>query len=159
MIDVSNFANTEAGAMETKFVAVDAGEYVAMIPQGAVPEAPKKTQVDGEDRYVLDINWEISKDDPKYEAQKKKTGMSNVRVRQSIFLDLVERGGKTVLANGPGQNIQLGRLRAAVGQNDPAKKWSPQHLEGVVARIKVENRIYECDTYAQVAKKDGVTKL
>jgi hypothetical protein len=154
-IDPAQILNAEVGVMDTKFIPIDDGEYVAMIPQGGVAE-PRAIKVDGEDRYVVDVNWEISSDDPRFAEQAKKTGMKVPRVRQSLFLDINSKG---TLANGPGQNVQLGRLRAAVGQNDPTKKWAFKHLEGVAARIKVEHRLHEGDTFAQVAKKDGVTKL
>ena len=86
--------------------------------------------------------------------------MLNPRVKLSLFCDVnVDEAGNVVsLAYGPGKNVGLGRLREALGQNSPTKKWSWKHLEGVAAKIKVEQRITADGTFAQVAR-DGVVAL
>ena len=160
MIDPESFVNHETGAMQTTFVAVPPGEYVAMIPEGGVNK-PRKIMIDGEVRYVIDINWEVSQADPAYEKVKAATGMTNPSVRQGLFLDLKTdaEGNITGFEEGPGKNVQLGRLREALNQNDVKKKWSFKHLEGATARITVEHNLRGDDIFAQVTRKKGVTKL
>jgi len=128
--DPQNFLNSTAaeGAMETKFVTCPAGEYNASIVDvGARAIKDKNT---GEETPVVDVVWGVSD-----QAVMEATGMETVRVRQSLFIDMTPQGG---LATGPGKNIQLGRLREALKQNDPSKPWNFNMLKGAAARIKVE---------------------
>jgi hypothetical protein len=43
------------------------------------------------------------------------------------------------MERGTGKNIQLGRVRAALGQNDENKPWKFSMLVGAAAKIKVEH--------------------
>ena len=161
MFDPDKFLNQEHNAaFSTKFVPVPETEYVATVPQGGVHE-PREMTIDGEKRYVVDIDWEISKDDPGYVKAKEETGMNNPKVRQGLFLDVLTdaNGEVTGLADGPGKNVQLGRLRDALSMNDPRKRWSFRHFEGSTARIKVVHAMSKGETYANVAVKDGVAKV
>jgi hypothetical protein len=114
--------------METKFVTCPAGEYNASIIDVAARSIKNK---DGEESPIVDVVWGVSD-----AAITEATGMEMVRVRQSIFIDMTPQGG---LATGPGKNIQLGRLRESLKQNDPAKAWNFMQLKGAAARIKVEH--------------------
>lgn len=57
--------------------------------------------------------------------------------RLSFWLDLTDDGQ---LATGEGENVNLGRLRAAVGQNVAGQPWSPNMLSGqmFVAQLRTE---------------------
>lgn len=48
--------------------------------------------------------------------------------RAQIILDIDPTTG--LLDWGKGKNIDLGRLRSAVGQNNPGQQWAPSHLIG-----------------------------
>jgi hypothetical protein len=129
--DPQSFLNNTAieGAMETKFVTCPAGEYNAPIIDVAARSIKDKTT--GEESPIVDVIWGVS--DAAVQAA---TGMEVVKVRQSIFIDLTPQGG---LASGPGKNIQLGRLREALKQNDPSVSWNFNMLKNAVAKIKVEH--------------------
>lgn len=140
MFDEEQFlsAPTE-GEMSTSFIPVPEGEWPGRIEKVSV-RTPKEST-------ILDVYWAV--DD---ESVRETTGMENPTVRQSIFLDLTDDGN---LDAGKGKNIQLGRLREAVGQNGP-EPWAPSMLVGNVGKVRVEHRQYEGNTYADVK---GVTKL
>lgn len=138
MFDEEAFLSTTVeGEMSTEFVPVPEGEYNGVI------ESINLRSGTGEkgDWAVLDVNWTI--DDATVQEV---TGMENPKVRQSLFLDITDSGG---LDLGKGKNINLGRLREAVGQNG-AGAWSPSMLTGNVATIKVEHRQYDGRTFADV---------
>ena len=65
-----------------------------------------------------------------------------------MFLDMDENGD---LELGKGKNVDLGRLREALGQNTGGN-WSPSQLVGSSATIHVSNRLYEGKTYADVER-------
>ena len=132
-------SSTTTEASSTEYVPVPEGEYLAVVTKVAA-RATERAK-------ILDVTWEI--DD---EAVKAETGLEHPTVRQSVFLDVNEQGA---LETGKGKNVDLGRLREAVGQNTPGQPWSPTMLEGQVARVRVAHRMYEGRTYADVK---GVAK-
>lgn len=60
------------------------------------------------------------------------------KVKQGIMLDLLD-GGK--LDMGKGQNVGLGRLRAATGLNNPGEAFSFTQLPGQMVKIRVKHRM------------------
>lgn len=133
-------STTTEEANETQFQPIPEGEYNAVIMK-LDARTPKGNS-------ILDVTWEI--DD---EGVRASTGMDSPRVRQSIFLDINEQGG---LESGPNKNVQLGKLREALGQNNPGRPWAPSMMEGQVARISVKHRIVEDNVYSDVK---GVAKI
>lgn len=128
------FLNTETdSASSTTYIPVPEGEFNASIK--AI-----KPRVLTDGRAVLDVTWAV--DD---ETARQETGMAELIVRQTIWLDTTESGG---LDFGKGKNVGLGRLREAVGQNQAGKPWAPGMLLGQVAKVKVSHSI---------DKRDGVT--
>lgn len=116
-------------ANETKIIPCPVGEYNGMITK----IEPKSGTSDTKGLWAsLNVSVEVS--DPKITEV---TGFDKRTVRGSVFLDLNEAGK---LAAGPGKNVQLGRLRAAVGQNVAGAPWSPNMLVGQPVRINVTNR-------------------
>lgn len=137
-----SFLNTETtDSNDTQYTPVPEGEFPA-----CVKDIKARTTSSG--KAVLDVNWKI--DDAGVEAA---TGMKENTVRQSIFLDITENGG---LDNGKGKNVQLGKLRDALGQNASGKAWRPGMLVGGVARVKVSHRMDGDNIYTDVK---GVSKL
>lgn len=125
---------TTTDANETTYTPVPEGEWTAVIKE-IKPRAAKESA-------ILDVVWGV--DD---QAVIDATGMKNPIVRQTVFLDLTEQGG---LDKGKGKNVQLGKLREAVGQNQNGKPWQPGMLIGQVAKIKVGHRMYEGEPQAEV---------
>jgi len=144
MFDENSFMSTEtSGEMSTEFTPVPEGEYQGLAKKVGVRsgESDKGTWA------VLDVTWGFE-DASVVEA----TGMDSPSARQSVFLDLTEDGG---LALGKGKNIQLGKLREAIGQNNPGA-WAPSMIEGSVAICKVEHRLYNDQLYADVKHVSAV---
>lgn len=134
---------TEANA--EKFDPIPEGDsYHGVIEKAEVNQFRGKK--DPSKTYTsLNITWAI--DDP---ALAEKLGRQSLTCRQSVFLDLNDNGA---LATGANKNVGLGRLRKALGQNQPGKPWSPAMLEGAgPCLLKVEHVINGEDTYDQVTK-------
>ena len=125
----SFFNETVDGAFSTSPEPIPEGEYLAVIASGEKAVVVRNTK----SSVVLDIQWEIQ------DAELAESlGRSTVSVRQSIFLDTTSQG---TLDRGKGKNVSLGRLRAALGQNDASKPWSFGMLRGAgPAMIRVTQR-------------------
>lgn len=135
------FLNTEiTEANETTYTPVPEGEWTAVIKEIKPREAKGAA--------ILDVMWGV--DDPDVVES---TGMANPIIRQTVFLDFTPEGN---LAVGKGKNVQLGKLRDAVNQNQNGKPWSPGDLIGQVAKIRVAHRMYEGEPQADVK---GVTRI
>lgn len=146
--DVNAFQNAQFDeASSTTYTPVPEGEFNAVIDKQEIRTTSKGN-------VILDLTWKI--DDATVAAE---TGMDNPSVRQSIFLDVSESGS---LEFGKGKNVNLGRLREALGQNQSGQPWSFGHLLGQVAKVRVKHRIVRDDTsgedrtYTDIA---GVTKV
>lgn len=131
--DPNSFLNAQlTDANSTTFVPCPPGEYHAVTV-----EEPKfrenQGKADPSKSYLsMDILWEIS--DP---AVVEVTSRNPTRVRQSILIDRNDTGN---LDMGKGKNIALGRLREAVGLNEPGKPFSFRQLAGQTAKVTVINR-------------------
>ena len=140
LFDPEVFMNQSTEAeMDTHVIPVAENEYPAVIdsvtPRSGISEkGPWAT---------LDISWLVTDAE-----ESERTGREKLIIRQSLFLDVDEQG---LLAVGQGKNLQLGRLREAVGQNRPGN-WSPTMLVGQAATVLVSHRIYEGETYDEIKK-------
>lgn len=144
----ADFLNaTVEGSNDTVFIPCPAGEYVGMIEKVEARPWVKKDDptVSG---VALDIQWNI--DD---QNAKEVTGRDKVIVRQGIMLDMTDNGG---LDMGKGKNIGLGRLREAVGLNDPSQPFAMSMLQGRAAKVRVTHEIYKGQPQAKV---DGAIPL
>lgn len=120
VFDVDSFMTEEVTeALSTSLTPLDEGEYAAVVESVEV-----KTPGD---YVILEALWQIDEDDAEAAC-----GRRNVKIKQAIFLDIVD--GRMDTSNG--KNVGLGRLREALGQND-GSPWSPAMLEGQPALVKV----------------------
>lgn len=125
--DPDAFLNsTVSGANDTKITPVPEGEYAAIVDE-IMPRRSK----DG-NSTMIDVKWKIM--DSSLSAS---IGRDNISVRQTVFLDMTPNG---TLDMGKGKNVQLGKLREAVGLNDPMKPFSPSMLRGMTAKVRVTQR-------------------
>lgn len=139
MFDVESFLQTTVTqALSTEYLTIPDGEYPAVVKDLAARQHDKE----GRKSTILDITWSI--DDPTVKAAVKR---DNPTARQSVFLDLTPEGN---LDLGEGMNVQLGRLRKAVGQNDNGRPWSFGMLRGAAGRVKVETTKDGEKTYTNV---------
>lgn len=142
--DASAFLNSTVNdASSTTMTPVEEGEYVALakkvdVRQFTGTKDPSKTYTS------LDVSWAI--DDAR---QKEVTGMAEPQVRQSIMLDLTESGN---LDMGKGKNVGLGRLREAIGLNQPGRPFSFSMIEGRPAKVFVTHRTDGDNIYAEIKK-------
>ena len=144
MFDEDAFmSSTSEGEMSIDFIPVPVGEYPAVIKKIGT----RSGESDKGPWAMLDVTWAI--DDA---GVTEVTGMDNPSVRQSLFLDMAESGG---LDLGTGKNIDLGRLREALGQNTGAA-WSPSMLVGNMATVLVDHRLYEGRTFADVKNVSAI---
>jgi len=133
------------GANDTVVIPVPEGEFFGIIDK---VDARQWQSKDGTKSGVsLDVTWFV--EDPDVKAA---LGRDTVTVRQGIMLDLTAAGGIDTSA---GKNVGLGRLREAIGKNDPKEAFSFSMLPGMSAKIVVKHRIDGENTYAEVR---GVAK-
>ena len=133
-------------ANSTESIPVPVGEYVATITDVKARKWQAKDQ--SSEGIALDVLWEIDDADVK-----ELLGRAKVTVKQGIMLDLNEQGGLDI---GKGRNVNLGRLREAVGLNVPGQPFSFFMLNGRPAKVLVEHRANGDQIFAEVK---GVTKL
>jgi hypothetical protein len=146
MFDPNEFlADTVTGANDTKYTPVPVGEYPAIIKSVNARQMNSR-QDPSKQITVTDIVYEI--DDA---AVRTATGLDTPTVRQSVFLDLTPQGK---LDMSKGKNIGLGKLREALGLNDPNKPFSFADLPGRAAIVSVEHTPGKepGDVYANVSK-------
>lgn len=144
MIDAENFLNeTITGANSTTRIPVPKGEYPVIIDDIQYRKADRKDQP-GLVSHMLDVIFLI--DDANV---KEVTGLPKPTVRQTVFLDLGDDGK---LDMSKGKNVQLGRMREALGLNDPDKPFSFGQLKGQACYITVVHNPSADgrDTYANV---------
>lgn len=125
------FLNTQVqGAMSTVSIPVPEGQWRAQIIK--IGARRLEAQDDKEERKILDVTWEMLDDEPK-----QVTGQDKPMARQSIFLDFTPEGA---LDLSKGKNVQLGKLREALGQNRDGREWSFRQLQGGMAVVSVSHR-------------------
>lgn len=116
---------------DTKLIPVPVGEYTAVVEK-VDTRAWQGRKDPSKSGIALDVVWAI--DDP---AVKEATGREKVTVTQGIMLDLTPAGG---LDFSRGKNVQLGRLREALGLNQPGQPFGFRMLEGKVAKVVIGHR-------------------
>lgn len=125
VFNVTAFAETQfTDSFDTTVIPVPEGDWTAVVEKQEI-RTPK-------DKVVLDVTWSIDS-----QEVADITGRDKNTVRQSIFLDLTPHGTLDVSR---GKNVQLGRLRDALGQNVAGKPWSFGMLVGQVATVHVSHR-------------------
>lgn len=127
MFDPNTFLQqTITDANATRLTPIPEGEYLAVIDKLGIRTNDKGT-------IMLDVIWAVLD-----ETVKQTLGMDKPTVKQTCFLDL-DANGK--LATGDNKNVQVGRVREAVGQNIAGQAWGPNMLQGAgPAKIKITLR-------------------
>lgn len=140
--DPTAFMNAQhVGANDTQYKPCPTGEFPAVIDK-VEPREWRSSKDPSKSGVALDVLWSIDSDPIRTELARDK-----VIVKQGIMLDLTPAGG---LDTGTGKNINLGRLREALGLNDPSQPFSFGMLVGKVAKVKVEHEIYNNAPMAKV---------
>lgn len=150
MFDADAFLNSSIStANDTKVIPCPEGDFMGIIdkiqPRTWQSKDGTKTGI------TLDVTWLVED-----AGAKAATGRESVQVRQGIMLDVAPGGG---LDMGQGKNIGLGRLREAVGKNNPGEVFSFNMLPGLMAKIKVGHRDDTNDPTIKYAEVKMATKL
>jgi hypothetical protein len=126
--DAANFLDNKVeGESETRYTPIPEDDYVAMISDDAL------VLREINDSPAVDVIYVI--DAPELAEQMQ---MERISVRQTLFLDIDADG---TLAFGPNQNVKLGKLRDALGQNKASQKWNFRMMEGAgPVKIRVGKR-------------------
>jgi hypothetical protein len=106
-------------ALETKRTTLPSDEYNAIIEKVEAGVTAKKGSP------YLQVTFKVIGD--KAEQLANQFNIAKPSVRRMYILDIDESG---MLASGTNQNVDLGRLRDAVGQNQAGEPWAPRMLEG-----------------------------
>lgn len=113
---------TAAGPMSTTITPVPEGEFKFVIDDSDKAIQFREFTSDKGTFQTMEVLCKCLD-----EAVKTKLGRDLVLVPIKMFLDLTADGSG--LDNSEGKNVQLGRLRDALGQND-GSPWSPAMLKG-----------------------------
>lgn len=132
LFDPESFMSQEVkGANDTKFPTIPQGEYASIANKIECKQQPNSK--DPSVIYtILDVHWTI--DD---QGVREATKLEKPMVRQSIFLDLTDEGKLDMTVT---KNVGLGKLRAALGLNDPAKPFTFAQIVGNAAVVTVNHR-------------------
>lgn len=145
--DPASFLSQETSdQMDTQFILIPAGEYPALIKKVEARQT-QSTNDPSQLWTILDVTYTI--DD---QGVREETGLPEPSIRQSLFLDLDEAGH---LSTGKGKNVNLGRLREAVGLNQPGQAFTFDALVGQAVIIAVKHTPDKKDpevVYANVNK-------
>lgn len=80
-----------------------------------------------EETVMLRLSIEF--DDDNLKALPEMADREKIIMNETLFVD-VDPKNPTQIKFGGGINWQLGQVRAAAGQNNPGRPWSPSNLEG-----------------------------
>lgn len=140
--DADQFLNAAIqGSNSTKVIPVPAGSYQGIIEKVSPRQWQSK---DGSQTGIsLDVFWLIED-----QGVKEFLGRDTVSCKQGIMLDTDPKTGGLDMS--PGKNVGLGRLREAVGMNDPSQPFSFHNLPGQMAKVDVKHRVDGEDVYAEV---------
>jgi hypothetical protein len=148
MFDANQFLDQQyTGALDTKYTPIPEGEYPAIITKIDAREQENTKDPSAQAWLVLDITYQI--DDAKV---KEVTGLPTPTVRQSLFLDRTADGK---IDFSKGKNVPLGRLREALGMNDPSKPFRFGDLSGQACVVTVKHTPKKDDPetiYSNVSK-------
>lgn len=148
MFDPSRFVTSEYNdPFSTTFVPVPEGEYIAVTNKLDWKVVDTKNG----DRLQAILFWEIDDQGGRVRAA---TGLDKNVVRQTIWLDLTPDSdietNRISLETGEGKNVDLGKLREQLGQNQAGRPWRFDMLLNQSARVLVTHRIYDGKTFADV---------
>lgn len=126
VFDPNEFAQAVEGVGSTSITPIPPGEYLALVGSGDndVKPSPFTDPRTNETRLRLDVTFELIDDSG---AIRSAIDGRDPRHTQAYFLDLVP--GTWKLDMSKGKNVQLNRLREAVGQNT-GQAWVYTMLKG-----------------------------
>ncbi len=138
----------------TQFEQPPEGEYLGRLDDFELSTAEWTDKNTGQPRSAptLRITWHVLD-----EGVKAQLGIDPVKVQQDLFLDVDEATGQ--LSTDKNKNIQLGRIRTAVGLNEPGQAFNLGMLKGSApALLRIAHIPDRKDPEIKRAKVTGVTR-
>lgn len=150
--DANAFMNAQvSGPMSTVIPACPEGEFTAKISDDDDFITFREVNTKNGPRHIARVMHEILDD-----TVRAALGRDKVKVRQDIWLDTTSSGG---IDSSEGKNVGLGRLRAALNQNDG--QWSFGLLKGagplMVRVIQTSDKTNPQDKYAEVVRTTRIS--
>ena len=125
VFDSSKLLNTTfEDAFSTASIPVPEGEFIGFVHKIEVRPV--------NDKSVIELTWKLDS-----QEVAEVTGREDNTVRQTCWLDLTPTGA---LDGSVGKNVQLGRVREALGQNAAGKPWRIGDMQGGVALVRVKHK-------------------
>jgi hypothetical protein len=129
--DPSVLVDTEyTGDLNRQLTPIPEGTYYGRVKEGSV-KAKKGISKAGNAYCVCDMQFVLTDEDVKAA-----TKLEEPTVFASIFLDLTPSGAIETKEANPNANVQLGRLKHALGLRE-GKPWSLRSFEGLGCYIRV----------------------
>lgn len=139
--DPQAFLDTQTTEVnDTRILPCPVGEWPATVDNVDIKSGV--SQKSGEPWTRLNVKWKIEGCDANRLADR-----DPIFVTQGVMLDITDNGG---LDMGKGRNVQLGRLREAIGLNKPGQPFSFRMLIGRSAKVRVDHREYEGNIFDDV---------
>lgn len=127
--DLASFLTTVYEApFQTKRALVPEGTYFAVIESFTVEIGKRPGSLNC--RFVIEL------DEPELRTE---LNRDKVTMQPMIFLD-ADPEDLSILLYGTNENIVLGQIRKALGQNDPTEPWNFGQLEGGRLMVKVAHK-------------------
>jgi len=146
--DANDFLNaTINDSNDTKLIAPPenmSGEGYMILAEKVDVQSWQKRDDPSKGGLRLDIQWEIQD-----EGVKSFCGRDKILCKQGIMLDLTDSGQ---LDMGKGKNIGLGKLREALGLNNPGQPFSFSMIQGRLAKGFVAHRVVGDAVYAEIKR-------
>lgn len=128
-------------ALSTRAIPIPPGTWEAQIHDLSIRTGVNKES--GEPWRMLMVRWRFLSPEVQEITQRE-----NPQITQSMFLQLSPQGG---LLFGPNDNVELGRLRTALRQNESGKPWAPNHMKGQLAKLEIVAKTNETgDIYGEI---------
>jgi hypothetical protein len=115
----------------TQYIPIPEKDYTLLSTE--VKARPWTSKDGGSSGIAIDITYEV--DD---QELKELLGRDKVTVRQGIMLDLNAGGG---ISTEKGRNVQLGRVREAMGLNTPGQPFNFRMMVGQVVKGHIKPRV------------------
>lgn len=150
----ADFLNgTTDGAFDTKRIPIPQGEYTALI-KDVKPRVNVQGKKDPTKSYnFLDYALSVVLT-PEAQAIMETVEVEAKR-NYSLIIELDESG--TRLASGKGKNVDLGKFREAIGQNEDGKPWGPRMPVGKMVKVLVTHRTLDTgDIVDQIDKISAI---
>jgi hypothetical protein len=141
--DVNSFMDlTVTDANDTKRIPVPIGEYIGVTGD---PEFKQWQGKADPTKVGVKLTVPIKFEDPAIQSV---TGLPQNTVTLEIMLDTLPSGG---LDMGKGKNIGLGKLRDALGKNDPGAPFNFRNdISGRTLRCSVVHEEFNGDMFAKI---------